>query len=67
MMLNHKVRVNIADKHGSKQTVLQSSHMSMPKRLLTFIFGDFCEILVLAPGASVHGIEIKECRGDGGD
>ena len=67
MMLNHKVRINIADKRGGKQTVLQSSHMSIPKRLLTFFFGDFCEILVLTPGSSVRGIEIKEMRGGCGD
>ena len=66
MMLNHKVRINIADKRG-KQTVLQSSHMSIPKRLLTFFFGDFCDVLVLTPGESVRGIEIKEMRGGGSD
>ena len=49
-MLNHKVRINIADQRGNKETVLQSSHMSIPKRMLTFFFGDFCEILVLTPG-----------------
>lgn len=67
MMLNHKVRINIADKRGNKETVLQSSHVSIPKRLLTFFFGDFCEILVLTPGSSVQGIEIKEMRGGCGD
>lgn len=66
-MLSHKVRINIEDKHGGKQTVLQSSHMSIPKRLLTFFFGDFCNVLVLTPGESVRGIEIKEMRGGGGD
>ncbi|MBE6086179.1 MAG: hypothetical protein E7203_12145 [Selenomonas ruminantium] len=67
MLPSHKVRINIADKRGSKQTVLQSSHVSIPKRLLTFFFGDFCEILVLTPGSSVRGIEIKEMRGGCGD
>ncbi len=67
MVPSHKVRINVADKHGSKQTVLQSSHMSIPKRLLTFFFGDFCDVLVLTPGSSVHGIEIKEMRGGSSD
>lgn len=66
MMPSHKVRINVADKHGGKQTVLQSRHMSLPKRLLTFFFGDFCDVLVLTPGESVRGIEIKEIRGGGG-
>lgn len=67
MLLGHKVRINVADKRGGKQTVLQSRQVSLPKRLLTFFFGDFCEILVLTPGSSVHGIEIKEMRGGGSD
>lgn len=67
MRLKHKVRINIADKSGNKQEVLQSEHRSIPKRLLTFLFGEFCEILVLTPGETVQGIEIKEMRGDGND
>lgn len=65
--LKHKVRINIADKSGKKQEVLQSEHRSIPKRLLTFLFGEFCEILVLTPGETVQGIEIKEMRGDSND
>lgn len=64
MRLKHKIRINIANKSGNKQEVLQSEHMSIPKRLLTFIFGEFCEVLVLMPGETVQGIEIKEMRGD---
>lgn len=67
MRLKHKVRINIADKSGKKQEVLQSEHRSIPKRLLTFLFGEFCEVLVLTPGETVQGIEIKEMRGDGNE
>ena len=67
MKLKHKVRINVADKRGNKQEVLQSEHRSIPKRLLTLLFGEFCEILVLTPGESVEGIEIKEMRGDGNE
>ena len=67
MRLKHKVRINIADKSGKKQEVLQSGHRSIPKRLFTFLFGGFCEILVLTPGKSVQGIEIKEMRGVGNE
>lgn len=53
MKLKHKVKINIADRNGHKQEVLQSEHRSIPKRLLTFLFGEFCEVLVLTPGESV--------------
>jgi len=64
MKLKHKVRINIADRNGHKQEVLKSEHRSIPRRLLTFLFGEFCEVLVLTPGETVQGIEIKEMRGD---
>lgn len=64
MKLKHRVRINIADRNGQKQEVLQSEHRSVPKRLLTFLFGESCEVLVLRPGKSVKSIEIKEVRGN---
>lgn len=67
MKLKHRIKINIADRNGQKQEVLQSEHRSMPKRLLTFLFGEFCEILVLTPGETVQGIEIKEMRGESND
>lgn len=67
MKLKHKIKINIAHRNGHKQEVLQSEHRSIPKKLLTFLFGEFCEVLVLTPGESVQGIEIKEMRGDGNE
>lgn len=67
MKLKHKVKINIADHNGHKQEVLQSECRSIPKRLLTLLFGEFCEVLVLTPGESVQGIEIKEMRGENND
>lgn len=64
MKLKHKIKINIADNSGNKQEVLQSEHRSIPRRLLTFLFGDFCEVLVLTPGETVQGVEIQEMRGD---
>lgn len=63
MRFKHMVRINVADLDGHKQEVLQTGHRYIPVRLLRLLFGDFCEILVLTPGKSVQGIEIKEMRG----
>jgi len=67
MKLKHKIKINVAYRNGHKQEVLQSEHKSIPKKLLTFLFGEFCEVLVLTPGETVQGIEIKEMRGDGNE
>lgn len=67
MKLKHKVKINIADSSGSRQKVLQSTYRCIPKRLLTLLFGEFSEVLVLAPGETVEGIEIQEMRGVGNE
>lgn len=66
-MRKHTVKINVANRKGEKQTVLTSTRLSIPKRLLRFLFGDFCQVLVLTPGETVEGIEINEKRKDGGE
>ena len=61
-MKRHIVKINIASRRRDKQRVLTSTRVSLPRRLLRFLFGDFCQVLVLAPGETVDGIEINEMR-----
>ena len=37
-----------------------SEEIAVPKRLLKWLFGDFCEVLVLTPGKTVGEVEIHE-------
>lgn len=67
MSFRHKVRINLEDCEGHKQMILQSESISLPKKLLTLLFGEFTDVLVLTPGDTVRGIEIREMRGDAGD
>lgn len=67
MKTKHKVKIKIADRNGGTQDVLQSTRIKLPRRLLTWLFGDFCEVLVLTPGETVHGVEIQKMRGDGNE
>lgn len=60
MTLKHRVRINVCDEHGRKQPVLRSGTARLPKRLLKWLFGDFCEVLVLTPGKTVGEVEIHE-------
>ena len=64
-MKRHIVRIDIASRRGDKQSVLTSTRVSLPRRLLRFLFGDFCQVLVLTPGETVEGIEINETRKSG--
>ncbi len=63
--MKHRIRINVADRQGNTEQILQSNKISIPKRLLKFLFGDFCEVLVLTPGQTVQGVEIFEIK-DGG-
>jgi len=62
----HIIKVNVSDCKGNKRNVLSGTTLRMPQRLMRFLFGEFAEILVLNPGASVEGIEIKEVKDGGG-
>ena len=63
--LRHKVQINIASRNGDKQKVVSSTTMRLPQKLLKMVFGDFTEVLVISPGRTVEGIEIKEIRNGG--
>ena len=63
-MRNHRVQINVANNKGQIQQVLKSRRIRLPERLLKLLVGNFCEVLVLTPSASVQNIEIHEVRGD---
>ena len=58
--MKHKVKINVADRSGNGSEVLRAGKLSMPKRIVKFLFGDFCEVMVLKPGKTVVGVEICE-------
>lgn len=57
--MRHRIKIKVEE-----QQVLAGRSMTFPKRLLRFLFGDFCEILVLTPGKSVQNVEIQEMKGE---
>lgn len=57
--MKHKVKIAISN--GSKKTqLLTGDSIKIPMRILHWLLGDFCEILVLTPGKTVQSIEIQE-------
>ena len=57
--MKHKVKIAVSN-GGKKTQVLTSGCIRLPMRLLRWLLGDFCEILVLTPGKTVQGVEIQE-------
>ena len=56
--MKHRVCINVADAAGQRQSVLVSRKIRLPTRLLRWLFGEFTEVLVLAPSASVKVVSI---------
>ena len=65
MGIKHKIVINVSDPQGKKTTVLKGADMTMPARLLRFLFGDFTQVYLLAPGQTVESVAIKEVEGGG--
>jgi hypothetical protein len=62
MSLKHKVQISIAS-GATKKPVLKSGVKHIPYRILTALFGEFTEVLVLTPDQSVAAVEIHELKG----
>ena len=62
MALKHKVVINVSDSGGRKRNVLRGADMKLPARLVRFLFGDFTQVYLLAPGQTVESVDIKEVR-----
>lgn len=65
MRLKHRIVINVSDTDGKKTTVLRGADMTMPARLLRFLFGDFTQVYLLAPGQTVESVDVK--AGEGGN
>ena len=59
----HKVMIQIADKYGAPQEVVTGTTMKLPERILRFLFGELTELMLITPGGSVVGIEVRELGG----
>ena len=57
--MKHKVKIAISN-DDKKTQLLTGDSIKIPMRILHWLLGDFCEILVLTPGKTVQSIEIQE-------
>jgi len=59
----HKVCINVTDRNGNKEPVLESRVENIPKRLFDSLFKKRVAVVVLTPGDSVDSINIYEITG----
>lgn len=63
MKLRHRIRINVTDSSGRRTRVLSGGVRHLPMKLLTALFGENTEVLILSPGQSVQSVEIHEMKG----
>ncbi len=62
MALKHKIIINVSDPNGRKSTVLRGADMRLPSKIIKFLFGDFTQVYLLAPGQTVESVDVKEIK-----
>ena len=62
MALKHKITINVTDAKGRHTTVLRGAKRSIPERLVRFLFGDFTQVYLLAPGQTVESVDVQETQ-----
>ena len=65
MALKHKITINVTDARGRHTTVLRGAKRSIPERLVRFLFGDFTQVYLLAPGQTVESVDVREVKEGG--
>ncbi len=60
-MLKHKITINVSNERG-KVNVLKGASLTLPKRLVKFLFGDYTQVYLLSPGQSVESVDVKEMK-----
>lgn len=62
MALKHKITINVSDPSGNKANVLRGADMRLPSRIAKFLFGDFTQVYLLAPGQTVEYVDVREVK-----
>lgn len=63
--LCHRIRINVSDRAGNREQVMDGVKLRVPAKILQLIFGELTDVMVISPGRNVEGIEIHEVRRGG--
>ena len=65
MAIKHKVIINVYDGTGENVEVLRGGQLTLPQKIIKFLFGDYRQVFLLDPGQSVESVDVKEVRKGG--
>ena len=65
MVIKHKVIINVTNENGENVEVLRGGRLTLPQKIIKFLFGDYRQVFLLDPGQSVQSVDIKEVKEGG--
>ena len=65
MAIKHKVTINVTDENGNNVKILRGGQLTLPQKIIKFLFGDYRQVLLLDPGQSVQSVDVKEIKEGG--
>ena len=57
--MKHSIKVLVETKSG-REELLKSRHLKIREKIMKFLFGDFCEVIVLNPSKKISRIQLEE-------
>ena len=52
MAIKHKVIINVSDETGNNVKILRGGQLTLPQKIIKFLFGDYRQVFLLDPGQS---------------
>ena len=65
MAIKHKVIINVTDETGNNVKVLRGGQLTLPQKIIKFLFGDYRQVFLLDPGQAVQSVDVKEVKEGG--
>ena len=59
--MKHSVKVLVETKSG-REELLKSQYLKIREKIMKFLFGDFCEVIVLNPSKKIKKIQLEEVK-----
>ena len=65
MAIKHKVTINVTDEKGNNVKILRGGQLTLPQKIIKFLFGDYRQVFLSDPGQSVQSVDVKEIKEGG--
>lgn len=65
MAIKHNVKINVTDENGNNVKILRGAQLTLPQKIIKFLFGDYRQVFLLYHGQSVQSVDVKKIKEGG--